>query len=63
LLPLSIRDEKKILRTSTKYIDSEEHSILVEALAIENGNKSNFLALLGRREDGLVIRIYPEDTR
>jgi hypothetical protein len=60
LLPISIRDEKKILKTSTKYIDSEENSILVEALAIEGGKKSSFIALLGKREDGLVIRIYPE---
>lgn len=33
---------------------------MVEALAIEDGNKSNFIALLSKREDGLVIRIYPE---
>lgn len=32
----------------------------MEALAIEDGNKSNFIALLSKREDGLVIRIYPE---
>ena len=60
LLPLSIQDEKIILRTQKKFIDSEEHSILVEALAIEGEKKSSFLALLDKREDGLVIRIYPK---
>lgn len=59
LSPLSIRDEKKILRTYKKYIDGEAKSILVEALAIEDGNKTNFFALLDQRKDGLVLRIYP----
>lgn len=48
------------MRTQKIFIDSEEQSILVEALAIEDGKKSIFLALLGKREDGLVIRIYPK---
>lgn len=58
LIPLAIRNEA-ILRTLKKYIDTDGKSILIEALAIEKGRKTNFLALLTRREDGLVIRIYP----
>ncbi|PVX27728.1 MAG: hypothetical protein CW716_00785 [Candidatus Bathyarchaeum sp.] len=54
------REEKTILKTSDKYINKDETSILVEALAIEDGNKASFLVLLGKREDGLVIRLYPE---
>lgn len=57
--PLIIREENAILRTLKKYIDHEEKSILVEALAIERGRKASFLALLSSREDGLVVRIYP----
>ena len=57
-----IRDEKKILKTSDKYINSDENSILVEAMAIEDNNKASFLVLLSRREDGLVIRIYPDSN-
>ena len=57
-----IRDEKKILKTSDKYINSDENSILVEAMAIEDNNKATFLVLLSRREDGLVIRIYPDSN-
>ena len=57
-----IRDEKKILKTSDKYINSNENSILVEAMAIEDNNKASFLVLLSRREDGLVIRIYPDSN-
>lgn len=59
LIPLAIRNEDEILRTMKKYIDTEEKSILVEALTIEKGKKTNFLALLNSREDGLVIRIHP----
>ena len=59
LAPLVIRNEEEILRTLKKYIDTEEKSILVEALTIEKGKKNNFLALLNSREDGLVIRIHP----
>ena len=59
LSPLTIRNGEVILRTMKKYIDSEEESILVEALAIEKGRKTDFLALLNLREDGLVIRIHP----
>ena len=62
LLPLFIQDEKNILKTQKKFIDSEENSILVEALAIEDEKKSSFLALLDKREDGLVIRIYPKSN-
>ncbi|MDH5266837.1 MAG: hypothetical protein OEW62_04070 [Candidatus Bathyarchaeota archaeon] len=57
--PLIIRDEHVILRTLKKYIDWEEKSILTEALVIEKGRKTDFLALLGSREDALVVRIYP----
>ncbi len=59
LAPLALRDEEIILRTLKKYIDAEEESILVEALTIEKGIKTNFIALLKGREDGLVIRIHP----
>lgn len=57
--PLIIRDEHLILRTLKKYIDGEEKSILTEALVVEKGRKIGFLALIGSREDGFVVRIYP----
>ena len=58
--PFMKREQNKILKTSEKYINKDETSILVEALAIEDGNKQGFLVLLGKREDGIVIRLYPE---
>ena len=60
LSPIMIRYEKTLLKTSDKYINSNKNSILVESLAIEDGNKIGFLVLIGKREDGLVVRIYPE---
>ena len=60
LLPFTIRDENYVLRTLSKYINTEKTSILVEALSIEKDGKIAFLVVLGNREDGLVIRIYPE---
>jgi hypothetical protein len=60
LSPILMRYEKTLLKTSDKYINFNENSILVESLAIEDGNKIVFLVLIGKREDGLVVRIYPE---
>jgi hypothetical protein len=60
LSPIVISYEKTLLKTSDKYINFNKNSILVESLAIEDGNKIGFLVLIGKREDGLVFRIYPE---
>ena len=60
LSPLMIKQEKTILKTSYKYINDYENSILIEALAIEEGKKTNFFVLIEKRKDGLVIRVYPE---
>lgn len=57
--PLFVREGAFILKTSNTFIDREKKSILVESLAIEEGNKNNFLAMIGSREDGVVVRIYP----
>ena len=60
LSPIMISYEKTLLKTSDKYINFNKSSILVESLAIEDGNKIGFLVLIGKREDGIVVRIYPE---
>jgi hypothetical protein len=59
ITPLFIRKEGVILKTSDTYIDREQNSILIESLAIEKGNKTNFFAMISGREDGIVVRIYP----
>jgi len=55
-----VRKEKNVLKISDKFINKDENSILIEALAIDEENKISFLVLLSKREDGLVVRIYPE---
>ena len=55
-----VREDKNILKISDKFINQDETSILVESLAIEDKNKLNFLVLLSKREDGLVVRLYPQ---
>lgn len=55
-----VREDKNILKTSDKFINQDETSILVESLAIEDKNKTSFLVLLSQREDGLVVRLYPQ---
>jgi len=59
MTPITLRNDDVILRTLKNYIDNEESSILMEALVIEQGKRTGFLALLSSREDGLVVRIYP----
>ena len=56
---LLIRNEQGILKTDNIYISRDNTSIIIESLAIENGVKNNFLAMISLRDDGLVVRIYP----
>jgi hypothetical protein len=60
LEPLLIRNEQTVLRTIDVYMERTKNAILVEALAIENGIKRTFLVMISRREDGVVIRLYPK---
>lgn len=47
-----------ILKTENIYINRDKTTLLLESLTIENGIKRNFFSLIGRRQDGVVIRIY-----
>jgi len=48
-----------ILKTDNSYISRDKTAILIESLAIEKGVKNSFLALISRRNDGVVVRIHP----
>jgi hypothetical protein len=56
---VSLRNENEILRTSDRYMNHEKTAILIESLAIENGVNRGFLTMVSRRDDGVVVRIYP----
>ena len=53
-----IRSEHGILKTDTMYMSRDKSAILIESLAIETGVKHSFLAIISRRDDGAVVRIY-----
>ena len=57
--PVFIRNEQGILKTGTYYISYDKSAILIESLAIETGVKKSFLAMISRRDDGIVVRIFP----
>jgi hypothetical protein len=60
LKPLLVRNEKNVLRTMDVFLERGKNAILVEALAIEDGKKRTFLATISRRDDGVVVRLYPK---
>ena len=57
--PVFIRTGQGVLKTGTYYISYDKSAMLIEALAIETGVKKSFLAMINRRDDGIVIRIFP----
>jgi hypothetical protein len=54
-----IRNEQGILKTDNIYFSCDKAAILIESLAVEAGVKNSFLAFISRRNDGVVVRIYP----
>jgi hypothetical protein len=53
-----IRNESGILKTDNIYISRDKTAIIIESLTIESGVKRSFFAMIGRRDDGVVVRIY-----
>jgi len=54
------REDGQILKTGSRYLAADNNSIILEATVIEAGSKPvNFFALVGGRDDGLVVRIHP----
>ncbi len=60
LNPLFIKNPDGILKTKEAYLEKNKKDILIDALAIENGKKTVFLALISGREDSVVVRLYPQ---
>lgn len=56
---LFIRGQQGILKTDSIFISRDKSSIIIESLSIGDGAKKSFLSLISRREDGVVVRIYP----
>ena len=60
LEPLFVRDGTDILKTMELYLERSKNAILIDSLAIESDKKKSFLAMITRRENGVVVRLYPK---
>jgi hypothetical protein len=60
LKPLMIRKQNSILKTTDVYLEREKNVILIDSLAIETEKKTDFLAMISGRNDGIVIRLFPK---
>ncbi|MFH1013456.1 MAG: hypothetical protein V1769_02980 [Thermoplasmatota archaeon] len=54
-----IRNDTSIIKTENFYISRDNKSMIIESLVIENGVKTFFFVMIGHRDDGIVVRIYP----
>ena len=60
LNPIFIKNADGVLRTKEAYLEKNKKDILIDSLAIEKSKKTVFLALISGREDGVVVRLYPQ---
>ncbi len=58
--PIFIRNQDTILKTKEAYLEKNKKDILIDSLTIEKGKKTVFLTLISGREDGVVVRLYPQ---
>ena len=60
LQPMFFKDENGIIKSSEFYISRHKNSIMVKTLSIEEEKKVSFFILINDRDDGIVIRIFPD---
>jgi hypothetical protein len=58
--PLFIKFEQGMVKTTECFISQRYNSMIIKTLNIEKENKISFLILINDREDGIVIRLYPD---
>lgn len=59
LTPFSQKIDGGILKVTDKYINGAENSVLIESLAIENGENQNFFIQLSQKKTSLTVRLLP----
>ena len=60
LNPIFIKNADGVLRTKEAYLEKNKKDILIDSLAIEKSKKTVFLALISGRDDGVIVRVYPQ---
>ncbi|MHA2156838.1 MAG: hypothetical protein ACXABU_15955, partial [Candidatus Hodarchaeales archaeon] len=58
--PIFVKLDNEIIKSNEFYISKDKNSILIKTLSIEQENKISFFVLINNRDDGVVIRLYPE---
>jgi hypothetical protein len=53
-----IRNWSGILKTENIYMSRDKTTIIIESLTVEGSVKRSFFTLIGRSDDGAVVRIY-----
>lgn len=59
ITPVLINEGTTILKVSEAFMNCARSTILLESLVIEQGVKRSFFAAISKRDDGVVVRIYP----
>jgi hypothetical protein len=58
--PLFIKMENSIIKSTEFFISRNEKSMIIKTLSIEKEKKISYLILINNRDDGVVIRLYPD---
>jgi hypothetical protein len=60
LEPIFLKLEDGLIKSSEKFISQSKMAMIVKTLAIEKGNKLSYFVQVNNRDDGVVIRLYPD---
>ena len=60
LEPFFLKLEDGIIKSSEMFLSQNKTTMIVKTLAIEKENKVSFLVQVNDRNDGVVIRLYPD---
>ena len=58
--PLFIKLEDGMIKSGESFISQNKTSMIIKTLSIEKENKVSFLVLINAREDGIIIRLFPD---
>lgn len=57
--PFTNKIEGGILKVVDKFINAKNQTVLIESLAIENGENQNFFVQLSQKKTSLTVRLLP----
>jgi hypothetical protein len=57
--PLHQRDDGGIRKVSDAFLNSQNTSILLESVVVENGSTQKFMIAIGTKGSGATVRLFP----